>query len=381
MTGDVDALIEAVLRDGPEAGAAFDALSLAGERAVPSLVAGLQAGRGHAVFAAVLAALEVPDRVATLAPLAAHDARGVRDAAIAALGRSGDPRAAGVIGDVLAHGGHLLRSLGALGDLGAGREAIHAAIRKRVGDVTDPAVLAEVSARAVEDLDPSDLQAIGAAAEALAKQGDAALIGAAKTLAGFSPDEEAGFYEASGVRQQALRALDVAVAPGIAPVLHAATADGDAEVAMTALYATLHLGRIAAAPAWLAALASERGAVASAAAQCFEELTGERPPDAAREAIAWWARLEATLDPAVCYRRGALASPGVLIDPARGAHSAWLRVELGYLGGLTFLHPELSSPTPREAQAIAAWWAANAARFTPGKLHRWGRVVEPGAVD
>jgi HEAT repeat protein len=383
MTHAADALIDTVLRGGPDAGRAFDELALLGDRAVPALVAGLQAGRAHAVLAAALGALEVPDRIATLAPLAAHGDRNVRDAAVLALGRSGDPRAVEVLGDVLSRGDHLLAGLAALGLLGApaSRAIIRATVERRCGDASDRAVLAEVSARAVEDLDPSDLFAIATGAEALSRLGDDALVGAAIELARFAPSVDSGFYEGGAVRLLAVRALDAAAAPGVARALHAAAADDDAEVAAAALRATLHLGRTAAAPIWLSALRSERNAVAYAAEYCFAQLTGEKPPASASDAIAWWARLEGRFDPGVCYRLGQPATPGALVPAAIGGDSAEARIELGHAGALAFLHPELGDTTPRERAQIDAWWSANASRFPPGKLHRWGRTYEPGAVD
>lgn len=383
MTHAADALIETVLRGGPDAGTAFDELTLIGDRAVAALVAGLQGGTGHAVLTAALGALEVPDRVATLAPLAAHADRGVRDAAVLALGRSGDPRAAAVLGDVLARGDQLFAALAALGLLGApeGRAIVRATVEQRCGDATDPAVRAGLTARALDDLDPSDLYAIATGAEALSRLGDDALVGAAIELAQFDPGVDGGFYEGGAVRLLAVSALDVAASPGVAQALHAAAADHDAEVAAAALRATLHLGRTAAAPIWLSALRSERSAVAYAAEYCFEQLTGEKPPASAGDAIAWWARLERRFDPDVCYRLGEPATPGALVPAAIGGDSAAARVELAHAGALAFPHPELGDTTPRERAAIEAWWQASASRFPPGKLHRWGRSYEPAALD
>jgi hypothetical protein len=232
----------------------------------------------------------------------------------------------------------------------------------------------------MDEGDPSDLFVVAAGAEALAKLGDGALVGAAIELARFAPSEDTGFHDGAQVRLQAVRALDVGVARGVAPALHAAVADGNREVAVAALRATLHLGRAGAVPTWLSALARADEQVAAEAEYCLAQLTGEAPPSSAKEAMAWWGRLDSRFDAGICYRLGQPATPGVLLSGASGRDSALARAELRHAGACVFVHVELSDTTPRERAAIHAWWAANGARFTPGALHRWGRTFEPDAV-
>src|SRR5262249_53756320 len=149
MGRSADELLELVLRGGHDAAQAFDDLTQLAERAVPTLIAALPMGRGHALMTAALGALDLADAIGTLSPLAHHPDRAVRHAAVTALGRSGDSRAAAVLGDVLAGGDHLLATLEALGNLGAsdGRAIVRSAVDRRVGDVTHSSALAEVCAR------------------------------------------------------------------------------------------------------------------------------------------------------------------------------------------------------------------------------------------
>jgi hypothetical protein len=84
----------------------------------------------------------------------------------------------------------------------------------------------------------------------------------------------------------------------------------------------------------------------------------------------------------VCYRFGVPVNILQLIhelprDPEN------LREELSIRTGAHAVHPLLfgNPVSSRERAEIESWWIANASRFAPGKLHRWGRTFEPSAVD
>src|SRR5688500_10301669 len=76
---------------------AVDEIAVRGAAAVPDLARIISDGHGRYVATALLSWIEVPDRIAILAPLAAGADSDVRDAALRALGRTGDPRATPVI--------------------------------------------------------------------------------------------------------------------------------------------------------------------------------------------------------------------------------------------------------------------------------------------
>ena len=100
-------------------------------------------------------------------------------------------------------------------------------------------------------------------------------------------------------------------------------------------------------------------------------------------AEAWWHQAQPFVVGDRCYRLGALADPGALIDGLAAPPSGFLRAELRARTGSPAVWERLvgDPASPGELAGVRAWWATHGARFTPGELHRWGRVVAPSVVD
>jgi hypothetical protein len=351
---------------------AFDALVEAGEAALPPLVAALEDGGGSFPLTAALAMMQLADPVAVLGPLASHPSILVSDAALTALAAS---RAPGAL-TVLAASDHRFGSVVALGDLGdpAAIPILRDRVTPWLGDDLQQLPAVDLRSRARR----GDLVYILEVASALAKLGDHSLAAVTFHLAGPPHDAE--------IRAAAVTALHHVTAAGVANALHQLSRDPDEQVAIAALLAMLYLGRIDEVDAWIAALAAG-GRVGATARYCLEAFAGEHPTGAPGTAVsptdaaAWWTRARAQFRPGVCYRLGELAHPGQLVallprDPWR------LRTELRVHTSLPICDFVGTFPvTPGEHARLAAWWRDSAMRFPPGRLHRWGRAFDAGAVD
>ncbi len=376
MTGSIAELFAEVSAGGPSAVAAIDEIAKRGAPAVPDLMGFIERGRGSFIATALLSLLDVPDRVALLAPFATHKEHAIRTAAMGALAMTADARAVPVLAEAGRRGD--LVAIRTLGDLGVadGLDPLRLLVEQHVGDLGRPSALADLMKRAVEDSDPGDVFIAVEAAESLAKLGDFAGLRFACELAELSAD---AFVDADSFRLSAIHALDVMVGPDIAGVLDRRSDDANPEIAEAAMTATMHLGRIRAVERWLA-IAAKADSREGAARFCIDELLGDNAPTKPTLFASWWTRKQPKLDPAICYRRGVPATPRTLVVAVRDPDGVIVRRELRQMTGLPFITPSLDPPARAELAAIDAWWAAHST-ITPGKLHRWGRTYEPDACD
>lgn len=374
-------LVAQLLTPMADVAAAFDGLVAAGASAIPALAAALGRGRAVPHLTAVLCSLRLEDPVAALAPML-DDFDEVHDAALRALGAHRDPRALPLLVGALPIDRFIAsEALGELGDPGAEGPLIEL-VRDLVGEDGSrlpPADWLRSPARCL------DLRLVLTVATALAKLGRPALAGVAIHLATLRDDQE--HAEARLVRAAAARALHHLVAPGVARALRGAAIDPDEDTARAALVGTLYLGRPDEVETWLAVIAAG-GAMARRAAWCLEEWSGETIPrrdDGSHEWATvqrWWAAASRRFGDRVCYRLGEPVQVGRLVDELPN-EPLLLRAELHVRTGAPPVQPMLmgNPVSAGEHAAVRAWWSHSAARFPPGKLHRWGRTFEPGAVD
>src|SRR5712672_4214128 len=97
MPASIDELIKRVTEEADPA--AFDQIVASGVAAVPALVAALIKGTGAIELSAILETISrrLDDPISVLEPLATHASSNVADAAVAALGASGDVRAVPIL--------------------------------------------------------------------------------------------------------------------------------------------------------------------------------------------------------------------------------------------------------------------------------------------
>jgi hypothetical protein len=370
-------LVERLAGDAADP-AAFDALIACGAPAIAPIVDALSQQRAVPVLTSVLAALRLPDPIASFEPLASNSSGTVVEAALAALAATGDPRAI----PILAASKRRFTAAIALGELGRAEAipVLRGKVATWLGDDLrglPPADWLSSSAR------QRDLRYILDVAAALARLGDHGLAAVAIHLAGVQGDDPDAGAE---IRGAAVQALCYLTAPGVARALHAAAGDPNEEVAVAAALALLYLGRPDEVPAWIAAL-DAGGTIAATARLCLEAFAGEHPrgtPGIAvsrSDAEAWWTRTASRFAAGTCYRLGQPAHPGLLLPLLE--HDPWrIRAELRVKTGAPIADGLGRWPvTPGERAAIDAWWQLDAARFPPGRLHRWGNSFAPGAVD
>lgn len=367
--------------DAAARGDAFDQLTGEGERAVPAIVDAAASRRAWLIGAEILGSLKVPHRARAIRPVLKDARREARTAALIALGRSGDREAADLLVEAFLGGMHRRTALTELGNLGV--PSVVAPVREEivrsVGDPMDPRVREALYRRAEQDRDPLDLLLLTDAACAFAKLGDLSLVGLAIELSQYRPDESLEFFEAAQVRCDAIAALDVSTGHGVADALIAACADSISSVADAALTATLRVGRLREADSWLV-LGNGPESRNHMVRWCLQQFTGDVPPKDWEDMAAWWSKIRSRFDRDICIRHGQAASPALHIERLDGQDGRFAREELQHDTGITFVHI-YSIPSPEEREQIDRWWAANSSRFTPGKLHRWGRTFEPEAVD
>lgn len=363
---------------------AFDNLIGLGESAIPAIVAAIERHRGIPELTAVLSALVLPDPVGALAALIENsdELSEVRDPAIVALGAHHDPRAFPVLAALLPT--DRFAAAEALGELGDSRatEPLLALVSRYVGNEGTVPPDDEHLRSSGGCL---DLRVVLAVAVALAKLGSTRLAATAVHLATVRVDRE--HPEADLVRAAAVRSLYYFAAPGVAAALHSATGDRNEDTARAALLGALYLGRPDEARL-LISIVRRGGAMARYAAWCLEQWSGQ-PLECDRDGMyqpgrlaSWWRELSDRCTDRVCYRFGMPVNILQLIDELpRDPEN--LREELSIRTGAYAVHPLLSGNpvSPRERAEIKSWWMANASRFSPGKLHRWGRTFEPSAVD
>ncbi|MBL8626028.1 MAG: hypothetical protein JNK64_32230 [Myxococcales bacterium] len=360
------------IADGGAGPGDLDRLIALGAPALPALVDGLAAGANVPTLTTAMAALGVPAPLATFEPLLAHAAMAVRRAAVAALGATRDAAAVPILAQRL--------------------RAMPAAVADALADLAHPdgiAPLRDYVAAAAPTAAPgpawaaagvaSQVVAAVGAVGALARLGDH--THAALALGAIEVDAD------EAVRLAGVRALRYVTVPGVAAALARAARDPDAEVATRALEATLLLGRPAEAALWIAMIAAD-DPNADLARWCLAAWAGAWLPDAATltdraTAEAWWQQAQPFVVSDRCYRLGALADPGALLDGLAAPPSGFLRAELRARTGCPAVWERLAGDpaSPGELAGVRAWWATHGARFTPGELHRWGRVVAPSIVD
>lgn len=371
MPADPTQLVRAIA-DGTASPGDLDRLIALGAPALPALVDGLAAGANVPTLTTALSALGGPDPLATLEPLLAHGAMAVRRAAVAALGATRDAAAVPILAQRL--------------------RAMPAAVTDALADLGHPdgiaPLLAYVAATAPAAAPGPAWAAAGVASQvvtavaavgALARLGDHAHAALALGAIEIEADE--------AIRLAGVRALRYVTVPGVAAALRRAARDPDPEVATRALEATLLLGRPAEAELWVAMIAAD-DPNADLARWCLAAWAGPWLPDAAAltdraSAAAWWHQAQPFVVSDRCYRLGALADPGALIDGLAAPPSAFLRAELRARTGSPAVWERLAGDpaSPGELAGVRAWWATHGARFTPGELHRWGRSVAPSVVD
>jgi HEAT repeat protein len=373
-----DAAVKRIVDDSSDL-AAYETLIAAGEKAARAILVVLEKSQSVPTMTALLSLIGLADPVATLEPLLASKAGSVGPAALSALARVDDPRVVGLIEKRLPR----RIAIDALGDHGdpKAQKTIRALVTPIVGESgeklpTGPGILSD---------DDLDLDLVVSAAIALAKLGDHSLAPVVIRLATLvdpkDPDSR------SDLRVAATIGLSYVVAPGVAAAICKTLSDPSEEVISEGLRSSLHLGRVAEAEGFMQVLRSD-GPLAAIATWYLEAWSASHPtgrrdkPVTGAQLDKWWSSVRSNFSPNVCYRHGKPIDLDAMIDklPDDPLH---LRDELRVRTGAgCFLEDLAGNPVSKpELSAIKAWWKANASKFPPGKLHRWGRTYVPGAVD
>jgi hypothetical protein len=100
----------------------------------------------------------------------------------------------------------------------------------------------------------------------------------------------------------------------------------------------------------------------------------ERDPEEVARISEWWERESGRCDPALVYAMGEPASPGVFIRQLRAADSELPDLYLGALHDWTG-EDFGEAPLQRVDARWAKWWAANEARYEPGRRYFHGHRV------
>jgi hypothetical protein len=197
---------------------------------------------------------------------------------------------------------------------------------------------------------------------------------------GEDDDDRDAAYEEVGMRMEAVLALDILVAPGVAAALHAACVDPDREIGDAAVDAIVRIGRPADLARWIET-AARHPACVDRVLRGIETVTGERPD--ADGLAEWWRDAAARFEPGRSYLAGAPSSPGVLIEALRGPDVGMAKQDLRARTALRFVLDFFGGDpaTPRELERIDQWWTEHGSRFPAGHLHRWGRTYAPGDVE
>jgi hypothetical protein len=216
-----------------------------------------------------------------------------------------------------------------------------------------------------------------AAAMALAEAGDFGGLGVIVECLGHDDD---------GVRVKAARCCErIGFAAAIEALAAMAAADPVSPNRNQAIYALAAIGRPAAAPPLVEALADPDPERRDDARTALYRVVGEivapllsdeidEDPQERSRVTEWWQGYAPRLDADRVYALGELASPGVFIDQlkaSKGRHpSAWLDA-LANWTGQDFGEGPLSKVT---AQWLK-WWKANADRYEPGRRYFFGHRV------
>ena len=373
-------MIEQLLTDeGMDSSVAIDGILALGAEAIAALVAALKEGRGVPQLTALLSALPLTDPVRDLAPLLA-DGDEVRNAALRALGDSGDPGALPILVAALPTSRFVASE--ALGNLGRteARVPLLGLVAEYVG--SDGSMLPTGDLLTWE-YSCMDLRVVAKVAAAMAKLGDETLAPVAIRLATLRHPGE--IEDANLVRAAAAAALRYVTAPGVASALHAAALDRDADAARAALLGTLYLGRPDEVEVWLKRIA-KGGVVGREALSCLESWSGSTfagdRPVRGEDVRRWWLAEAGRYPPGTCFRSGRPTDIGELVRRLT-QEGEDLRFELRIRTGAACFHDGLSGypPSPREITAIDDWWQSHAGDFPLGKLHRWGRSFDPTVVS
>ncbi len=362
--------------------AGYEAVLASGPAALPAILKTLGARRAVPAMTALLSMIELPDPVETLGPLVTRMDGSVGAAALAMLARLRDPRVLPLIVERFPR----RNAYQALGDHGDPKQVgvLRKVAMPIVGKTGEKLPKGIAWLKCFED-EIGDLDLALIVAVAMAKLGDQSLAPLVCQLATSvdHDDPDAG----ADLRSSAAIALSYFAAPGVAAAVRQTLRDPKAEVVEEGLRTSLYIGRVKEAESFMEVIRAN-GEQAGIAIWYLEAWAGSRPGARRDKRVSeaeldkWWAGAKAKFSADVCYRSGKPIDLGNL-SAKLAEDPLHVRDQLRIHTGAACFREDLGGDpvTKLEKSEVSAWWKEHAGEFPPGKLHRWGRTFEPGAVD
>jgi HEAT repeat protein len=333
---------------------ALAALRAAGRPALRAVLAAVDGPDPNApdVLGPVVGDLIGPEDVPMLTALARADAIVPAQFAIAALGASRCPEALAPLTDLVLERGPLVMrrrlAAAALAELADARAC--APLRDVIHELAPDADGARALAGAAGSGALDQLRLLLDAVQALFQLGDPGPSAIAVAIAA-APVVGSHAGERWSLRTLAARTLWFVAAPGMVAALRACLATAEPELRDNALFGLFHLGAAAVVDDLLRAASDPDDRLARVAASYLAAMLGDARPD--------------SLDPAICYRRGAPLDVGALIDELTDRRrDALTLLDLRILTGVDLV------ATPRETARF--WWRSSPRSGARGVLLKWG---------